>query len=247
MAAVRGRKRGRPPARPGSAVIPLWLHLASIASLAVAAACALVVVVDEVRHPQRMGVMNVVWPVTSLFGSLVALWAYFRYGRATDKHTVALPVAVAKSATHCGSGCTLGDICAEWLAFAVPAVATWFGWGWAFSEKVFAVWVLDYVLAFAFGILFQYFTIVPMRHLGWREGILRAVQADALSLTAWQVGMYGFMAFANFYLFRHILGARLEVASFEFWAMMQLAMVWGFATAYPVNWWLVRAGIKERM
>jgi hypothetical protein len=29
--------------------------------------------------------------------------------------------------------------------------------------------------------------------------------------------------------------------------MMQIAMVVGFATAYPVNWWLIARGIKERM
>ena len=29
--------------------------------------------------------------------------------------------------------------------------------------------------------------------------------------------------------------------------MMQLAMLCGFATAYPVNWWLIRRGLKEKM
>ncbi len=29
--------------------------------------------------------------------------------------------------------------------------------------------------------------------------------------------------------------------------MMQIAMLLGFATSYPVNWWLVRKGIKEKM
>jgi Domain of unknown function (DUF4396) len=29
--------------------------------------------------------------------------------------------------------------------------------------------------------------------------------------------------------------------------MMQIAMVAGFVTAYPANWWLIRAGVKERM
>lgn len=33
----------------------------------------------------------------------------------------------------------------------------------------------------------------------------------------------------------------------EFWFMMQIAMLCGFVTSYPVNWWLIRAGIKERM
>lgn len=29
--------------------------------------------------------------------------------------------------------------------------------------------------------------------------------------------------------------------------MMQIAMLAGFMTGYPVNWWLLRAGIKEKM
>jgi hypothetical protein len=28
---------------------------------------------------------------------------------------------------------------------------------------------------------------------------------------------------------------------------MQIAMAAGFVTAYPVNWWLVRSGVKEKM
>jgi hypothetical protein len=29
--------------------------------------------------------------------------------------------------------------------------------------------------------------------------------------------------------------------------MMQIAMICGFAASYPVNWWLVPKGVKERM
>jgi hypothetical protein len=29
--------------------------------------------------------------------------------------------------------------------------------------------------------------------------------------------------------------------------MMQIAMICGFATAYPVNAWLIRSGVKEAM
>jgi hypothetical protein len=29
--------------------------------------------------------------------------------------------------------------------------------------------------------------------------------------------------------------------------MMQIAMLAGFVTSYPVNWWLIRAGLKEEM
>ena len=130
---------------------------------------------------------------------------------------------------------------------AAPVVAVWFGWHSLFTEKIYALWILDFVFAFVLGIAFQYFTIAPMRDLGLTEGIWAAVKADTLSLSSWQIGMYGFMAFAKFYLFADLLGAELPVASAEFWFMMQIAMLAGFATAYPVNWWLLRAGIKEKM
>ncbi len=165
-------------------------------------------------------------------------------GAASEKP---FPAAVAEGASHCGSGCTLGDICAEWLAFFVPAVAVWFGWRSVFAEKMFAVWILDFIFAFGFGIVFQYFTIAPMRNLGVASGLRAAVKADTLSLIAWQVGMYGFMAVAHFWIFAHLLDARLQVNSVEFWFMMQIAMLFGFATSYPVNWWLIRSGIKEAM
>jgi hypothetical protein len=101
--------------------------------------------------------------------------------------------------------------------------------------------------AFGFGIIFQYYAIVPMRKLSPGEGIVAALKADALSLTAWQIGMYAFMAFAKFYLFRRLLGFDLRVDSAEFWFTMQIAMLCGFVTSFPVNWWLITVGIKEAM
>ena len=244
-------------------MVPTWLRILAIISLAAGFAIAGAIAWDVARRPQHMWIMNVVWPVTALFGTFLALWGYLRYGRLAS-HARAMPamkkgedpphiretpfaVMVGKAAAHCGSGCTLGDIAAEWLAFAFPAVAVWFGWQTLFSEKMFAVWILDYIFAFGLGILFQYFTIKPMRNLSVGRGIVEAVKADALSLTAWQVGMYGFMAVAQFVIFRRLIGVRLEVNSFEFWFMMQIAMLAGFLTSYPVNWWLLKRGIKERM
>jgi hypothetical protein len=244
-------------------MVPAWLQGLAIVSLALGAGCALLIAVDVRRHPQHMWIMNVVWPVTALFGSLIVVFVYYKYGRlaAHEKAQAAMardqpmpskaltpfPVMVAKGTLHCGSGCTLGDICAEWLVFGFPVLATWFGWQWLFAEKIFAVWVVDFVFAFAFGIAFQYFTIAPMRGLSLGEGLVAAIKADTLSLTAWQVGMYGFMAIAYFYIWRHLLGANLRVDTPEFWFMMQIAMGFGFATSYPVNWWLIRKGIKEKM
>jgi hypothetical protein len=142
---------------------------------------------------------------------------------------------VALGATHCGSGCTLGDIIAEWAGFAFPFAL--------FGHKIFGAWVVDYLLALAFGIAFQYFTIAPMRNLSVGRGLRAAFQADVLSLTSWQLGMYGCMAIAVFAIF----GREIPKTSPLFWFMMQIAMWCGFLTSYPVNWWLIQKGLKEKM
>jgi hypothetical protein len=244
-------------------MVPGWLHSLSIAYLLLGAVCALIISFDELRHPQHMWIMNLVWPITALFGTGWILWQYFTYGRLAarkkahaamqrgeqppNKKLTPFPIMVAHGALHCGSGCTLGDILAEWLVFAFPAIAVGFGWRSIFSEKMFAVWIVDYLFAYAFGIVFQYFTIAPMRNLSFGRGISAAVKADTLSLTAWQVGMYGFMALAYFIIFRRGFETDLKTDTVEFWFMMQIAMVFGFITSYPINWWLIRSGVKEEM
>ena len=244
-------------------MIPVWLHDLSIAFLILGVFCAAIIAVDVIRHPQHMWIMSVVWPVTALFGTVWVVWQYFNYGRLAEHsrahaamdHNQEMPsskltphaIMVANGALHCGSGCTLGDICAEWLVFLVPAIAVWFGWHSLFDEKMFATWIVDYLFAYAFGVVFQYCTIAPMRGLSLAPGIWAAIKADTLSLTSWQLGMYGFMAIAYFYLFGTLLGVKLTANHVEFWFMMQIAMLCGFATAYPMNWWLIKIGVKETM
>jgi hypothetical protein len=227
--------------------------LASI-SLGIAALCALVITVDVIRHPQRMGIMNVVWPVTALYGSVFALWAYFRVGRRKAKnarpqmseqqHQSMMkdarehlrPSQIAVAASHCGAGCAIGDIVAD---FAVFALALKF-WG----SELWASFVIDYILAWTLGVVFQYFTIAPMRGLTLFPGIWAAIKADTLSITAWQLGMYGWMLFTYFVVFPQ---SHLRPNQPGYWCMMQLAMIAGFVTAYPMNYILVKTGLKEAM
>jgi Domain of unknown function (DUF4396) len=230
--------------------LPEWFHWVAIASLAAGFAVALAITLDEIRKPEPMAIMNLVWPICALFGSILVLAGYvaLRRRRAREPHAdIPFAASTGVGTLHCGAGCTLGDIVAEWLAFAAPAVAIAFGWKTLFTEKMFAVWIVDFIFAFLFGIAFQYFAIVPMRKLSPGEGIVAALKADSLALTAWQTGMYGFMALAQLYLVPRAIGRAFEVDSAEFWFVMQIAMLAGFITSYPVNWWLIRAGIKEEM
>lgn len=212
-------------------------------SLLLAGVCALLITADIVfGRRQRMGIMNLVWPLTALYAGPLGLWAYLAVGRARESRGEAPATprpfwqSVGLAASHCGSGCTLGDLVAEGVLLPLVPLTL-------FGHRIFAAWAVDYVVAFLIGIAFQYYTIVPMKHLSPRQGIAAALKADTLSLTAWQVGMYGWMAVATFLVF----GTELDKRDPVFWFMMQLAMLAGFLTSYPVNWWLVRTGIKERM
>lgn len=216
------------------------LHTLSFATVALGLLCALFLAVDVVRHPPHMGVMQLVWPLTGLFGGPLALWLYWRFGRA---HHKAFAASVAIDTCHCGAGCTLGDIIAEILAAAAPGVLVWFGLGSLLRDPVEAGWVLDTVLAFVFGIAFQYYAIKPMSDLTPAAALIRALKADTLSLAAWQAGMVGFMAWMQYGL----AGMPMSPGRIEYWFMMQLAMLCGFVLSYPANWWLVRAGIKQPM
>ena len=151
----------------------MLLHNIAITSLTVSGLCSALILIDIVRgRKQRMWIMNIVWPVTALYSGPVGLWAYVKVGRPPSHGRIQKKPfwqSVGLSAMHCGSGCTLGDILAEWHLFLAPATL--------FGSRIFAAWVLDYVLAFSIGIVFQYFTIVPMRHLTVKQGIVAALKA----------------------------------------------------------------------
>jgi hypothetical protein len=231
--------------------MPAWLIILAVISLGLAGICFLIILVDILAgHRQHMWIMNVVWPVTALYAGPLAVWAYFRVGRLSTHHAMMAArekgeeppgkekpfwQMVGLGSTHCGAGCTLGDIVAAWLTLAVPVLL--------FGRRIFGDWAVAFAFAYAFGIAFQYFTIAPMRQLSLGRGLVAAVKADTLSLTAWQVGMYGWMALATFIIFGRELGTTDPV----FWFMMQIAMLAGFCTSYPVNWWLLQRGIKEKM
>lgn len=245
-------------------MIPDWLHLLSVALILTGLVSFLILLAVVAYRPQHMAVMNLVWPITGLYAGPLALWGYFRYGwlarddiaKAAMERDEPMPhkektpfyAAVGKGATHCGAGCTIADIIAETIAYLFPVVAIVFGYEILFSEKIFAVWIFDYVLALVIGIAFQYASIKPMNpDMSRMNALFAAAKADILSLTSWQVGMYGFMAIAHFLVFGAIIGVTIDPSMPEFWASMQIAMVCGFCTAYPVNRWLISKGLKERM
>jgi hypothetical protein len=146
-------------------------------------------------------------------------------------------VMMATEVSHCGSGCVLGDVISEFAVFALGLAV--------FGLVLGAEYVGDYVLALAFGIAFQYFAIAPMRGLGLKDGLKAAAKADTISLTFFEIGLFGWMAIMTFVLFP--APHHLMPNTAAFWLLMQVGMMIGYATSWPANVWLVKRGIKVPM
>ncbi len=226
---------------------PTWLTVLAWISLASAFVCAGLVAADIfVRgYRQHVWIMNVVWPVTALYSGPLGLLAYRRWGRLNSmlyrersgvKGHYGSSVSVGISDTHCGAGCTLGDVIGEWVLFAIGATIA--------GVALWPEYIVDFALAFGFGIAFQYFAIVPMRQLGFREGVVAALKSDTLSVITFEIGLFGWMALMFFVFFTN---PHLKSNHAAYWFLMQVGMMLGFLTSYPTNAWLIRHGIKEGM
>lgn len=246
----------------------IWICLGILSCLYIA--------FDERRRPApHMAIMKWVWPINGLWAGPFGIWAYRELGN--GKKTFSSPSgsmamsgelmstlpgmsstmppshengnrpmdhdampprpfwqSVAVGTLHCGAGCTLADLVGPWLFRILPFMVL--------GSMLFGEWTLDYVLALIFGVFFQYAGLAAMTSRRGAGLWWQALKVDFFSLTAWQVGMYGWMAIAMF-------GFSLPMAPNEslFWFMMQISMFCGFLTSYPMNWFLIRTGVKSAM
>jgi hypothetical protein len=231
-------------------VAPSWFELVSWVALGLGFASALVIVADIVvlGNRQHMAIMNLAFPLTALYLGPIALWAYFARGRRMSRKRMHMHGAemnegardswwqVSLSDSHCGAGCALGDIGGEWIVWA----SAWTIGSTALGPE----YILDLPFAWIFGILFQYFVIAPLRgQVGRLAPLGDAIKSDTLSVLSFEVGLFGWMAVGEYAIWK----SPPPIDSSSHWFLMQIGMILGFATSWPVNRWLLRHGIKEPM
>jgi hypothetical protein len=218
---------------------PALLTIVSWVFLGGAFASSAWLIFEQVRHPQRMWIMNLVWPITALYLGPLAIWAYYAMGiqsarNARPQREKPFWQTAYVGTTHCGSGCTLGDVLAEFAVFFT---------GFTIARSLFASeLILDFAAAYLLGIVFQYFAIAPMRGRWGSDAVWAAIKSDTLSLTAFEIGLFGWMA-----VFQFVLLPGIMPNAAAYWFMMQVGMCLGFLTSYPMNWWLIKIGVKEAM
>ncbi len=102
---------------------------------------------------------------------------------------------------------------------------------------------LEYVLGFGFGwAIFQALFMRDTMGGSYRRALAKTFLAELVSMNLLMAGMVPVMSFAM----ASVPEARspLEPA---FWFAMSMALLVGFVTAFPINWWLVARGIKHGM
>jgi uncharacterized protein DUF4396 len=227
---------------------PTWLTVIAWISLGVAVMTSAAILFDifVAGHRQQMGVMEAVYPLTALYLGPLVLLLYWRWARNTENlYNRVRPVererprwvTIAIEVSHCGSGCTLGDLIAEWTIYALALTVA--------GRSLFAEYIGDFTLALALGVVFQYLAIAPMRGLGLGEGLKAAVRADFVSLTFFEIGLFAWMALMAIVFFP--APYHLMPSAPAYWMLMQVGMIVGFLTAWPANVWLLNRGIKVAM
>jgi len=221
---------------------PTWLTVISWAYIGVGLLCAGVILYNVYArgYRQRMGAMEAVWPITAFYSGPLALWAYYRWGRLqsqkwqkeySDPPEKSLPAKAATGATPCGAASFLAHL------VAVPSVIL-LGLTIA-GMDIWPMIILIAVLALPLLFAFEYFSsTVPGRSLSSGKGLGVALLIAAVTVVAFDVGMGAAMIFVHFVL----MFPPTEVA---FWFVMQIGLILGLATTYPVVLWLIRRGTKE--
>ena len=209
--------------------IILWIWFA------LTAASVLYVAWDLFTRTPEMPVMKWGWLLVTLYTGIVGFVVYWLSCRepapgSHEKFVAPLWKQSVGSTIHCLAGDATGII-------AAAIVTSFFGLPMWFDS------LIEYVVGFAFGLLvFQALFMKDMLGGSYLEAVKATWLAEWLSMNAVMAGMIPVMIV----LMTRDMTA-MEPGDARFWGVMSLATLVGAALAFPVNWWLVRNGLKHGM
>src|SRR5450759_4003943 len=187
---------------------------------------------EQKENSLAMKTMRWGWVLLTLYTGPFGLMVYLFLHRASARKTPEPPLweQTVESTIHCVAGDATGILLAA-------AVTSWLRLPMSLEVMV------EYVAGFAVGLfLFQALCMKSTFDGSYRRAVGGTLLAETLSMNAVMAGMIPVMV---------ILMSRdrsaMEPTSVRFWGTMSLAFVVGTVTTYPVNWWLVKRGLKHGM
>ncbi len=207
-------------------VMTLWFVEVAVSVLFVA--------IDIVRTPESP-VMKWGFVIVTLYTGPIGLVLYLIACREPLPGTHAEYVRprwrqVVGSTMHCVAGDGIGIL----VAAAVSSMLGLPEW---------ASLIAEYALGFVFGwTIFQSLFMRGMAGGSYSRSLRMTFLPEFVSMNGVMAGMIALSV-----PWRQSLGELGTPAHPEFWFVMSLALTLGFTVTYPLNWWLVSAGLKHGM
>ncbi|MDZ4257753.1 MAG: DUF4396 domain-containing protein [Gemmatimonadales bacterium] len=189
----------------------------------------------DIRKTPAHPVLKWAFVILAMFAGPLAAFAYVIGCREPLRGTHEAYVAVRwrqvlGSTMHCAAGDGLGII------MGAAVAAQWHLSAWADLS-------LEYGLGFGFGwTIFQALAMRGMAGGSYLRSLRQTFLPEFLSMNLLMAGMM----VTRQLLMPQVEGSADPLAA-GFWFVMSMALIVGFAFAYPINWWLVARGLKHGM
>ncbi len=209
-----------------SVIVPIWFLLVGISLL--------YVLYDAIFRLPVSWVQKLAWILVVAYTGPVGLLMYILSCRSPGpgRHD-AYTRATWKQSVNSEMHCLAGDATGIFLAAAIVPV---FG----FPNGIDLV--IEYVTAYGVGLfLFQAMMMVGMYEGNYLLAVRKTIFAETVSMNMVMLGMIPAMVLLNHYL----PGADGGPSTAKFWFVMSMAAIVGGVTAYPINHYLVRKGLKH--
>ena len=209
-----------------SVIVPIWFLLVGISLL--------YVLYDALFRLPVSWVQKLAWILVVAYTGPVGLLMYILSCRSPGpgRHD-AYTRATWKQSVNSEMHCLAGDATGIFLAAAIVPV---FG----FPNGIDLV--IEYVAAYGVGLfLFQAMMMVGMYEGNYLLAVRKTIFAETVSMNMVMLGMIPAMVLLNHYLLPGVEGPLTA----KFWFVMSMAAIVGGVTAYPINHYLVRKGLKH--
>jgi len=213
-----------------------WIDVVVLVWFALTALSVAYVAWDAFTRNPEMVVMKWGWVLVTLYMGPVALALYVMSCQEPapgthEEFVKPLWKQSLGSTIHCVAGDATGII----IAAAITAAA---------GLPMWVDLITEYVFGFAFGLLiFQALFMRQMLGGSYTSALRRSLLPEWLSMNMMMTGMFPTMVIL-------MMGRdmrAMEPAEPLFWGVMSFAVGVGFIVAYPINVWLVAAGLKHGM
>lgn len=207
-------------------LLVVWFALAALSTAYVA--------YDQFRNNPEPTVMRWGFILVTLYMGPIGLLLYVLADKEPspgehERFTSPLWKQGVGSTIHCVAGDATGIILAA-VVTAVLGLPMWIDL------------IVEYVAGFAFGLfVFQSLFMKEMMGGTYWENVRKTFLPEFISMNAMMAGMAPVMSLL-------MMGRdmrAMEPTELVFWGVMSLGVMVGFATAYPVNVWMVKRGLKH--